>query len=174
MALLLIACPELIHTDLELIQGYRKAHDKLYKIVDPHFTFVFPVHGISIADFSAEIKKQLLGENSIMFCLKSAIANKDAFSETYNAFLVPDEGYSQIVKLHDKLYSGALSAHHRTDIEYIPHITIGSSHDSAACQKLADEWNTNYFAICGSISSFEIADYENGVITSVEKIQLRK
>jgi hypothetical protein len=144
----------------------------MFDVVRPHFTFVFPVAGISSADFTTEIKKQLGQAEPISFCLRCATINKDDFSEYYHAFLVPDEGFSQIVKLHDKLYSDKLFLHQRLDIDFIPHIGIGNSTDELACKKMVDEWNSKPFLISGTICTFNIVQYENDKVTTIEKIKL--
>ncbi len=172
MSFLAIVYPELSATDLELIENIRKKHDELYKIVKPHFTLVFPLDDFSIADFETEIKKQLKGIKPISFCIRNAVVYRDESRETYLTFLVPNEGFDEIVKLHDKLYSDQLLKHHRLDIDYIPHITIGHSNDEINCKKMADEWNTNHFQIKGVISVVDIVSYENDVVATVEKIRL--
>lgn len=49
MALLVLAYPELSKNDYDWIQDFRRKHDELYyKIVEPHFTIVFPTFGFSV------------------------------------------------------------------------------------------------------------------------------
>ena len=172
MNLHVIAYPELATADYEKIQLYRRDHNSLFKVIEPHFTIVFSVPDMPAADFIAEIKKLTTHVPAIRFCMRCAVINKDSFSNNYDAFLVPDEGFSRIVKLHDKLYSDKLSYHHRLDISYIPHISIANSPDVQPIKKIVDEWNEKEFAINGIISSLDIINYENRVITTVEKIQL--
>ncbi len=173
MRLYVVAYPELEAGDLELIQECRKDNDRLYGSIAPHFTFVFLVDDMAVGDFVAEVKQQLRGAAPISFVLRCATINKDAFSEYYFAFLIPDEGHSHIKKLHDKLYSGALDHHHRLDIDYIPHIEIANSLDKMAIKRLVDEWNTNDLAIKGRISAIDIISYEHKVLETVEQIVLK-
>lgn len=165
MSLLVIAYPELSSGDLERIEEERKRSDSLYTVVDPHFTFVFAVPNIPEQDFIAEIKEKAAGFGKIDFCIRCATISKDTFSETYHTFLIPDEGYSRMVKLHDALYSGLLREQLRLDIDYIPHIRIGNSVDKFASKQLVDEWNANDFSIRGSISRLTIIRYENNIVT---------
>lgn len=53
--------------------------------------------------------------------------------------LVQDEGFSEVVRLHDKLYTVILALELRLDIPFYPHIGIGSSTDVLACKRLADD-----------------------------------
>jgi hypothetical protein len=173
MNLHVVAYPELSPADYELLQQSRKSYNSLYTVIEPHFTIVFSVTDMPLADFAREVKKQISYTTVIQFCCRCTVINKDSFSDNYDAFLVPDEGFSQISKLHDKLYCGKLSHHHRLDISYVPHISIGNSTDRNAVKKIVNKWNEKDFAISGIISSLDIINYENRVITTIEKIQLR-
>jgi 2'-5' RNA ligase len=170
MKLLAVAYPELNEKDYQLIESYRREHDTLYEIIRTHFTLVFPVKDFSEKIFTAEIKNQLKGIDPFSFFIRSATINKDAFTENYYAFLVPDEGHSNIIKMHDKLYSGRLFPYQRLDIDFIPHITIGNSTNIMACKKMVDDWNSGDFEISGRITSLDIVNYEQA--TTLEKIKL--
>ena len=109
MAYLVLAYPELTSNDFDLIQNYRRDNDELFfKVVEPHFTIVFPVFDISQDEFTKEIKDKSSNLAKFDIVIRCATINKDAFNDYYHTFLVPDEGYSKIVKLHDKLYSDKL------------------------------------------------------------------
>ena len=52
MALAEVSYPTFSESDLQWIQEIRKMHDKLfYKVVDPHFTFIFPTENIDLGSF---------------------------------------------------------------------------------------------------------------------------
>lgn len=172
MNLHVIAYPELAPADYEMIQLFRRDYNSLFKVIEPHCTIVFSVTDMHLEYFIAEIKKQIDLTPSIQFCIRCAVINKDSFSNDYDAFLLPDEGLSRIVKLHDKLYSDKLSHHHRLDISYIPHISIASSPDVQSIKKIVDQWNKKEFEINGIISSLDIINYENRIVTTIEKIPL--
>ncbi len=174
LSYLVVAYPELRPEDLEKIQNFRSQHDELYfNVVDPHFTFVFPVTGISQEEFTREIKLRATNFKNIDFIIRGAKVHNDAFSDFFHVFLVPDEGNEQIIELHDKLYSGKLKEHLRTDLEYIPHIGVGNSKDKSVCTKLADGWNAKEFAISGVISKVTVVKYEENKITELEEIELK-
>src|SRR5688572_27047965 len=119
MAYLALAYPELTSENFDQIQDYRKRYDeRFFKVVEPHFTIVFPVFDMSQDEFIREVKYQSHGFTKFDFVLRCATINKDAFSDYFHIFLVPDEGNSRIVKLHDKLYSGKLKDNLRLDLEF--------------------------------------------------------
>lgn len=170
---MLIAYPELSEESYDLIQAYRKQHDVLYyNLVAPHVTFVFPVEGISELDFINEVESLVTHISPVDFVLRCATVNKDAFREMYHTFLVPDEGYGRIIKLHDQLYSQLFKQHLRLDIDFIPHIGIGNSTDKFICKQMADEWNRNDFSIAGRITALSLVKYENNLIQTIHEVKL--
>lgn len=173
MALLVLAYPNWTSNHIEQIQDFRAHHDELfYEIVEPHFTVVFPVTDISQEAFIDEIKDKSAHLSKFDFVLRCATINKDAFSDYFHAFLVPDEGYSRFVRLHDKLYSEKLKSNLYLDIDYIPHVGIGNSKDKYLCKKMVDTWNEKEFSIYGSISKLSVVRYENNTVTKIEDIEL--
>lgn len=172
MNLHVVAYPELAPVDYEKIQLVRQAHNSLFGVIEPHFTIVFSVPDMDVGVFIEEIKKQVGQTPAIPFCLRCAVITKDSFSNNYDAFLVPDEGFSRILKLHDKLYSDKLSHHHRLDISYIPHISIAYSNDVHTIKNIVDQWNEHESAIHGRISALDIINYENRVVTTVDRVGL--
>ena len=102
MAFLVVAYPEISKTDFEEIQNFRSQHDALYyHLVQPHFTIVFPIDNIPENVFRAEVISKAKTFSKFSFVLRSAVVNKDAFSNQFHIFLVPDEGFSALIKLHD-------------------------------------------------------------------------
>jgi len=172
MNLHVVAYPQLSQADYELIQACRKEYNSLYSIIEPHFTLVFSVQDIEAADFIGEVRKRGAGFGPIEFTFRCAIITPDVISGYYDAFLVPDEGFSKVVRLHDSLYSGLLAPHHRLDIAYTPHLSIAASPDVHKIKKIIDSWNEKEFAIKGTISTLDIINYENRVISTIERVVL--
>lgn len=174
MAYLAIAYPTMTSESFDQIQNFRKDNDELYfKIIQPHFTIVFPVFDISQDEFINEVKNKSAGLTKINFVMRCATINKDSFSDYFHAFLVPDEGYSQMVRLHDKLYCEKLKDNLRLDIDYVPHIGVGNSKDKFLCKKMVDKWNEKEFSIHGTISLLTVVKYENNTVTKIEEIELK-
>ena len=171
MAYGVLAYPQLKNTDYTFIQEFRKKYDALYyTVIEPHFSFVFPIDEIEEDAFIAEIRDKSAGVASFNFEIKCAVVNKDAVSEIYHLLLVPEKGYSRVVKLHDKLYSGLLFPHLRLDIDFIPHVAIANSKDKYEVKSWADNWNREEFSIKGRVNSITIIEYSNSNLTDIEKI----
>ena len=175
MPLVALAYPELAQKNREWIEDFRSKHDELYaRVVKAHFTLVFPVADVEVSEFIHHIQKMLEGVHPIHFVLRCAVLVKDAFNTYSHVLLVPDEGYSNIVKLHDQLYTGLLSRELRLDIPFIPHIGVGNAEDVMKCKALVDKLNTEHFEIAGAINEIEIVDYVNDAVKPVQRLRLGK
>jgi 2'-5' RNA ligase len=174
MALLVLAYPQISNDDLEWIQSLRDKHDELYaKAVASHFTLVFPA-AVEPAKLITHVKQVVAQCSEFQFTLRCAVIEKDSFNEYTHVFLVPDQGYSDLIKLHDKLYTGILESELRLDISFIPHVGIGNSVSAQTCKKLADQINQKDFAIEGTIDKLDVVLYEGDKVTTVEQIALGK
>ena len=174
MAFLVIAYPEISKADFRRIQKFRKQHDLFFRVVNPHFTLVFPVSDWKAEPFIGEITKQARNFRSFEFCLRCATLNKDAFNDYFHVFLVPDGGLGQVIKLHDKLYSGLLFPQRALQIDFIPHIGIGNSRDPQKCLDMISQWNRKPFAISGWISFLDIVKYEKNIVETIKRISLKR
>jgi 2'-5' RNA ligase len=152
MAFLVVAYPILAPADDAWIQAIRAQYDvERYRVIAPHFTLVFPTTEIARSMFLEHITQQAAGVGPMAFVIRCAMMVRDPLSANTQTFLVPDEGYSALVKLHDRLYTGALAAALRLDIPFIPHITIGTAADPWTCKQLADLINRQGVCIRGRI-----------------------
>ena len=173
MALLVLAYPVLSPTDYQWIQATRATHDsRYYKIIAPHFTLVFPVETRAQELFVRHIRQQTHGVHALRFVLRCAVLMKDAFTADTQVFFVPDEGYSQFVKLHDRLYTGPLAPALRLDLPFIPHIGVARAVDPNACKCIAKTVNAQDFAIEGRAETLEVVWYDGTRVETVEQLPL--
>jgi 2'-5' RNA ligase len=172
MPLLVVAYPQLEATDYAWIQTLRQQHDPHYALIAPHFTLVFPVNTLSHEQIVAHTTAVATQTSTIRFVIRCATIVKDAFSQLTQVFLVPEEGYSAIVKLHDALYTQLLTDALRLDIPFIPHITVGGHPDPRVCKALADDINRQHICIKGRIDALDCIAYENNTVTPVRRVAL--
>src|SRR3990170_1668329 len=159
---LVLGYPEIKTQDYEWIQSIREKHDEYYyNVVEPHFTIVFPVFNYSFEVLRSHIFKTTMKTSIIKFNLKSTTIVKDSFSDYTNVFLIPDMGNSEIIKLHDKLYTDILKKELRLDIPFIPHIAIGGSQKAEEAKELSDKLNEEIFDIKGVIRALNLIEYEH-------------
>jgi 2'-5' RNA ligase len=173
MSLLVLAYPKIPDKDFKWIQNIRAVYDKrYYHVVNPHFTIVFPVSNILQPEFIEDIQISASESQKIIFTSRCTVIVKDSFSEFTDVFLVPDEGYSDIVKLHDKLYSGILKNELRLDIPFIPHIGIGGSINPLESKSIADELNKTNFSFEGILDKLDIVSYNYSEVKTLKEIKL--
>lgn len=172
MALLVVAYPQFSAADYAWIQAIRQQHDAHYSLIAPHFTLVFPLNSVDQAACVAHVASSLTQTGSISFSIRCAVIVKDAFSPLTHLFLVPDEGYSALVKLHDALYADLLADYVRLDVAFIPHMTIGGHVDPWVCKASADQINRQNICIQGSINAVDLILHENDTVTTIKRIAL--
>jgi len=173
MSLLALAYPQISNEDYQWIQEFREENDELYHgRMEPHFTLVFPVFNQRPETFIEEIKRRAADHQRIEFAIRCAVMEKDAFTPYWHVLLVPDEGYSCILKLHDQLYSGKLADELRMDLPFIPHIGIGNSIEKWTCKELVDQINYSNLEIKGSINDINVVEYHEERVETIEQIKL--
>lgn len=173
MALLAIAYPELKTKDFDWIQSIRARYDLLYyEIIKPHFTLVYPLSKTGQADFANHVRSVAQGTAKIPFVARCATVIYSSLNDLWHIFLVPDEGFSQIVKLHDSLYTDILANELKLQLPFIPHITLGNSENPQVSKSAVDKLNSQDFAIDGLISSVDIISYRSNRVETVASVKL--
>ncbi len=169
--LAIVGFPRLDEFDFRSIAEVRSAHDPQAIRIGPHFTLVFPFQA-SAVEIAAELSAVAALTKRVPFTIRRAEAARDVMSGVGgHVFLVPDEGRAEITELHDRLYGGALRSHRRTDIPFIPHITVGADSDFERCQILADAFNNGPRIVHGVLDSFTLV---NVATIPVQSVRLRK
>lgn len=172
-SLLVVNYPTISADDFAWIQDIRAEYDKLNFIaIEPHFTLVFPLTDIDRVVLISHVQKAIQAIQSFEFILRCAVLSNDAFSDYIHVLLVPDEGYSKIVKLHDRLYTAVLADKLRLDIPFIPHIGIANSLNARSCKELVDRLNSQQFELRGRIDKLDIIWSEGDLVETIESINL--
>jgi hypothetical protein len=172
-SLLVVNYPNISADDFAWIQEIRQQQDELnFSAVDPHFTLVFPIVEIDRATLVSHIHKSIQGIQPFEFTIRCAVLCNDAFSNYTHVFLVPDEGYSNIVKLHNRLYTGIIADELRLDIPFIPHLGIANSLNPHHCKQLVDRLNSQQFEIRGKIDRLDVVSSQADLVETIESINL--
>lgn len=155
------------------IDDFRREHaDLRYAPIPPHVTVVFPLEGIDAADLIAHVEQIAAALPPIHMAIRCCIPYHDPLSGQAQLFLVPDEGFSGIVRLHDALYTGRLADHLRLDVPFIPHITVGALDDLSACKRLADAINRQPFLLSAKIGQLSVLSIAGNHIQTTAQVQL--
>lgn len=107
------------HLESEGLNRFRQKYDPFAELIQEHLTLVFPIP-VELQTIRAHV--QATATEIQPFDLQIA-----GLKRTWDhwLYLGIEEGYEQIVALHDQLYSGPLREHLRTDLPFEPHIGIG-------------------------------------------------
>ncbi len=164
--LAIVAYPSLDEVDRLWIESFRTKHDPQVSRIDVHFTLVFPVDALP-SEVGPDIAAVAHSIQPVSFAIRRAKVVRDAFGTGSHIFLVPDEGGVQIATLHERLYSGVLRPHLRSDIPFVPHMTVGTAPDSQTAEKLANELNVRFRIVRGTVGNIEIVDVGTPVVQSI-------
>jgi 2'-5' RNA ligase len=174
MNYLAVAYPQWSEEDVFWIQSIREQYDPHCFLIRPHFTLVFPTNAdrVTKTAFTNHLRQSLLGFTAFPCVIRCAVPVKDALSSLTHIFLVPDEGFSHIVKLHDAVYKTLLAAEQRLDIPYIPHITIGASTEPRIAKAIADHINTQNICVHGIVASVDAIQFDGSKVETIEQFRL--
>jgi 2'-5' RNA ligase len=166
MKLAIVAYPILDEIDRLWIESSRARHDPQASRIDVHFTLVFPVEAVASA-LGPEIAVVAQSSHLIPFTIRRTKVVRDPLGNGSHIFLVPDEGSAEIATLHDRLYAGALRAHLRSDIPFVPHMTVGAAPDSQTAETFAEELGVRTRIIRGTVAHVELVDVGTPRVQSI-------
>lgn len=173
MTLLVIAYPEISDHDLKRIQDFRLKHDeRYYRRVGPHFKLVFDVHGWEPQAYVREVTQSSAGFCRFGFTLRSAAFSRDAFSESFQVSLIPDEGLSSFIRLHHNLYRGSLKNHRALKVDYLPGLMVGNSRSAQECLDMVEDWNKEEFSIHGQVDHLDVVSMNHESVQTLERLPL--
>jgi len=169
-ALEVVARPEFGKAELDWLTHLRQI--RAHSVGAPAFTLVFPG-----AQTASEVIKHVGATcavtSRIRFCLRSAIIVPEAKMGLYHVFLVPDEGFGAIIRLHERLHVGPLACCLRPDTPYIPHLTVASTQKFDAARQTMALLNAKDLAITGRIDEVEVQERDSAVPRCLAKVPLK-
>ncbi len=167
MKLAIVAFPALDEDDREGIESFRGRHDPQASRISLHFTLVFPFNAEPDRIMS-EVAAAARSMGPIPFTIRQTSVVRDTVGGgAWKVFLVPDEGWAQVARLHDRLYSGSLKGSLREDIPFAPHITVGAAADAQLAQEWAKTLEVPPRVIAGTLASIDVVDVGEHRVRSV-------
>lgn len=159
------------------ISEFRRKYDPKAEFVQPHITLVNPVSEFSLQVLEKEVSFAAKNTKKFKTIFRSSLMMPEIGHDGKNMayiFLVPDEGFSSILKLRSQLYQGELKRHLRLDIPFVPHITIGFVENLQKAKDLVEELNSKPFELSMTIDRISIVEIEssNKARSVIKEIQL--
>ena len=167
-----IARPRFEKSDLEWLTEIRSR--RTGNRGPPYFTLVFPGVDLPPREFAAEVRSRVADVPRIRFHLRSALVAPEALVRRYHVFLIPDEGFAAILKLHDALHAGPMEAALRPEMPYLPHITVATTADYTAARRIALSLNDAGIDIPGAIETLVVEHRTGEVIKQVAEVPLAR
>jgi len=170
-ALEVIAKPEFGKAELDWLVQLREAWAHSHGA--PAFTLVFP-GAAAMPDVVKHVETICAGTSRIRFCLRSAMIVPESQMGWFHVFLVPDEGFGAIIRLHERLHVGPLACCLRPDAPYIPHLTVASTKELGVARQTAALLNAQDLAIAGRIDAVEVQSREAAEPHCVARVPLTR
>jgi len=124
--------------------------------------------------FAEQIRRNAGDVPRIRFRLRSALVVPEANVQRFHVFLIPDEGFGAILRLHDLLHAGPIEAAIRPETPYLPHITVATTTTHDAARKVAQALNQGGIDISGHIEALMVERRAGEVIRDVAEVPLAK
>jgi hypothetical protein len=168
MALAVVNYPTLSDDDFAWIQSLRREHDGLYfDVIDPHLPFVFPTDEVAEATLIDHVQRHTRVTSPFEVVFRCVLLGDPDFQDHAHAFLIPDEGFSDVVHLHDRLYTGPLASELQLDLPFLPHVGIANAPTPEACKTIVDDLNARAFEIRGRVETMNVIGYDGTAVWAI-------
>jgi hypothetical protein len=124
--------------------------------------------------FAEQIRRNVGDFPRVRFRLRSALVVPETTVSRFHVFLIPDEGFGAISRLHDVLHVGRIEAAIRPETPYLPHITVATSADRKQARDVAQALNQGGIDISGHIEALTVERRTGEVIRDVAEIPLAR
>lgn len=140
----------------------------------PYFTLVFPGAQMEAHAFAEQIRRNAGDFPRIRFRLRSALVAPEHSVQRFHVFLILDEGFGAILRLHDRLHAGPIETAIRPETPYLPHITVATTATHHEARKVAQALNQGDLDISGHIEALTVERRTGEVIRDVAEIPLAR
>lgn len=155
----------------EAVESFRAVHDPQQGLLAAHFTVAFGI-AVDLAEWQPHVQKVTSSRSPFRFVLRHAMLFAQDKARAH-VFLVPDEGASQVARLYGDLHREGWAKYRRSDIPYIPHITVAVAGRVEQAQAWVDDWNSQPFELAGQVDSLSIGELRDGRFVTLAQEPLR-
>jgi len=154
--------------DARRVNKFRKRYDPQVDLIEPHITLMFPV-------------PESIGENNLINHLKSVLRGRQPFpihlqglqrSWDDYLFLVVQEGKTDIIGLHNEIYTGVLADCRKAELPYVPHLTLGvfakNANEYSEALEAAKRLDLDYRCVLDKVHLLKINDDRTEIVWSKE------
>ena len=151
------------------INQLRKEYDPQVNWIAPHITVMFPITGVLEDEqpLIDHIQSVLRGWKPFPIHLQGLQHSFDNY-----LYLTLQKGNTEVVKLHDEMYTGVLRRYRRDDILFIPHLTLGvfyqDAHKYTQALEQAEKLNLSYHCVLDRLHLLKFPSYHSPISLSKE------
>ena len=158
MSLVVLGRPEISATDRAWIDALRARHrGAIFEAaLGAHVTLVFPTDAADATAATSHLATVAGSTAPVDLAFRATAPVFDGASGETFVYLVPDEGNSALIRLHDRLYTGPFTDELRLDLPYTPHITLGRFGEAKIAKALVDDLNAQEIEIRGRLTTLEL------------------
>jgi len=155
------------------IQALRLAHcPEQAGLIGPHVTLIFPTDALPERDFIGHVVSIAGSFSRSKVCFRSSLPYLEPASGLSFVFLVPDEGFGWLNRLHERLHCGPLASAWDPTRPYIPHITLGIFKTFPQARAASEIFNSRQVGFSGLASSIEVVLVESTSVRRIHSEQL--
>ncbi len=156
--------------DTKRIDELRVKYDPQIRLIEPHLTLMFPVpKPIGEGNLVRHLESVLRGWQPFLVHLRGLQVSLDD-----HLFLLIQEGNTDILRLHDEIYTGLLTDYHRKDIPFVPHLTLGvlnrDPNEDTRVLEEAKQLNLDYYCMLDRLHLVKINDDRSEILWRKEFI----
>jgi 2'-5' RNA ligase len=173
MPFFVVAYPSFSPAERAWIDRVRAKHDAAkHRLVPPHVTLVFGSSALGGDALASQVAAAARYVEPFVASFRELRAVRDSQSPASHVFLACEDGRDELVALHDRLYEGPLASELRSDIPYVPHVTIGEFGNMPGAVALAGELSAEPIDLRGRVDQLVVLSLEGDAVVATNAIAL--
>ena len=173
---IIFSIPTLNEKNLKWVECLRGRYSPgQVKTLLPHFTMLSTERQIQCNELENLLNEISMHHQKINFTIHRALAMPPLNGhDSWYAFLVPDQGFSDLSKLHASICCKRFNLSDEQLFPFIPHITVGLFSEKTACLNAIDEINAGYISLSGNVDEISAAQVSDDGVEIIKTIELSK
>jgi 2'-5' RNA ligase len=173
MPIAIVTCPEIPTDELKWIQDLRHAHLASPEAdLAPHVTLVFPADVVADENLMMHMYGVAGSTQPFETIFRIAAPVADPIKGGWAVQLLPDQGLSKLMRMHNFLYTGPFDGTLNLDVPYVPHLTLARSATSAEAKGLCDELNSGVIEVSAQVKAVEVLTVDGDKIETQAQYEL--
>jgi 2'-5' RNA ligase len=173
MSLAIVTFPVIPATELSWIEDLRRAHLSAPDgDVAPHVTLVFPADFETGEDLMMHMFGVTGSTQPFEAIFRIAVPVIDPINGGWTVQLLPDQGLSKLMRMHNFLYTGPIAEHLNLDVPYVPHLTVARATTAQQAKALSDELNADIIEVEAHFKTVDVLRIDNGTVAKEAEYEL--